>query len=166
MFKNGPNLNLTQLICPISTKPTRFQVSAPGPVPTETLNNILAREGIPFTESPTPAPLERTSVCRKVHSAFKILSPDTQSSSTPAWLSIDVKPPGGNVITSPSWNNACSKLGSPGDCAWFVDGVSIIFSFLLDQGDIIACFLMSPSFRIIGLLVDFGAKWRDLLCPN
>jgi len=107
---------------PPTPKPTRFAVSAPGPVPLETLNAMLGRAGIPVTESPTPAPIERMSVCREVSSNFHV---DTNQ----GWIEINANPSGSgpytnpNTVAAPRWSNACSKLsGSPGDCAWFVTG--------------------------------------------
>jgi len=90
---------------PPTPKPVRYVVSEPQPVSPETLNNILAREGIPVTESPTPAPPEQKSSCREVSSNFHVEQAYGD-------IEIDINPIPNTGGLTPRWSYGVNKIGS------------------------------------------------------
>ena len=113
---------------PPTPKPVRYVVSEPVPLPTMQLNAILSRWDMPTvaaTSPPSTSPvLGRDSACRGIHVPFfiKPVYPTNEA----GWIEINVNPLGTgktanpDTVSAPRWSNACSRIGSPGDCAWFV----------------------------------------------
>ena len=112
---------------PPTPKPVRYVVSEPQPVPPEILNNILAREGIPVTDSPTPAPPEQKSACREVSSHFHV-------EKAFGVLEININPIPDTGIMAPRWSNACSNIDA-GECSWFVTGQNEYWSGTVPSGE-------------------------------